>query len=114
MVVMAVFAEAGEELWDRLHAPRDGDVLVFRPDEEVLLTEACHLVDDLAAIREALVDRPMLVAGSMGQDRVDPLRGELHRTSQRLESLLRSLRVPDDDYIGDSARELAERRWGIA
>ncbi|MEX2623377.1 MAG: hypothetical protein WD651_06595 [Acidimicrobiia bacterium] len=110
---MIPFGPAGRDLWDALHGleSNTGAKLRWRPDEGVLLREACHLADDLEVLRTMLAERPLLVPGSMGQMRVDPLRGELHRTSQRLESLLRSLQVPDQD-VSVSARTLADRRWG--
>jgi hypothetical protein len=110
---MTPFGPAGSALWDALHGleSESGATLVWRPDEGVLLEEACHLADDLAALRAMLAERPLLVPGSMGQLRVDPVRAELHRTSQRLESIFRTLRVPDAD-VSLSARDLAERRWG--
>ena len=106
------FGEAGQALWDGLNAPLEsGEALIFRPDERPLVVELCHLVDDLAEIRETLAEVPLLAKGSMGQDRVHPLRDELHATSRRVESLVKTLRVPDEFPVSDSARELAERRW---
>lgn len=100
---------AGRRLWDGVHQADAGLVLVFRADELALLAEACHLADDLEAIRGELRGRPLLTEGSKGQEVADPLRAELHRTSQRLESLLRSLRIPDE--VSGAGSELARRRW---
>jgi hypothetical protein len=99
-------------LWRGLVGPYE-----FRPDELPLVVEACRLVDDIEKIRSALVDEPLLVAGSKGQPTVNPLRTELHRTSARLESICRTLGVPDEAELSDeqratwAGRNLARQRW---
>lgn len=103
---------AGRRLWKDLWAKYE-----FRPDERVLLEELCRLADDIRALRDELADAPLMVAGSKGQDVVHPLRTELHRTSTRLESLSKTLQLPDDPAANPAlrrshaARELANRRW---
>lgn len=106
---------AGRACWKALHEPKDdGSVLTFRPDEVPLVTEFCRLVDDVERIRATLGD-DLLAHGSMGQLVAHPLRVELHRTTQRLESIAKTLALPDEAGAGSASwagRNLARARWG--
>jgi hypothetical protein len=86
----------------------------FRPDEMHLVYELARLAGDIHRIRKALETRPLIVAGSQGQEVVDPLRGELHRTTARFESIMKSLSIPDEDAANAATwagRNLARARW---
>lgn len=106
---------AGRACWKALHAPKpDGAVLEFRPDEVPLVVEFVRLVDDVEHIRAALGDT-LMDSGSMGQPVAHPLRGELHRTTQRMESIVKTLALPDESGAGSASwagRNLARARWG--
>jgi hypothetical protein len=110
---------AGKRLWRGVFRPQpDGSRLELRADEAALLVEACHLVDDVEAIRAELDGEPLTVAGSMGQQVAHPLRAELHRTVGTLDRLLRTLSLPDGQGGATSAssaswagRSLVRHRW---
>jgi hypothetical protein len=101
---------AGKRLWRGVfRAQPDGSRLELRADELALLAEACHLVDDVEAIRTALDGEPLTVAGSMGQQVAHPLRSELHRTVATLDRLLRTLSLPDEQ--GGAATSASSASW---
>lgn len=104
---------AGRRLWQGTFAPREnGARLELRPDERVLLVEACRLADDVERIRKLLDGVPLMVPGSKGQPVTHPLRSELHRTVASLDRVLRTLALPDDDAPASQAgRSLARARW---
>jgi hypothetical protein len=102
----------GSELWAATVRAYD-----LRADENTLLAELCHLADDVDRLRRELEGQPLTVVGSRGQPTINPLRLELHRTTTRLESLAKTLALPD---LADTAnrnrtlagRALARQRWG--
>lgn len=109
---------AGRRLWkDTLGERPDGTAIELRPDEVPLLVEACRLTDDVERLRDELADAPLTIAGSRGQMVAHPLRAELHRTTTRLESLVKTLALPDDPDAATGAdpswagRNLARARW---
>ena len=104
---------AGRRLWRALHElDAEGRTLEFRPDEVPLVTELCRLTDDVERIRAALGDE-LLAEGSKGQRVPHPLRVELHRTTQRAESIVKTLNIPDErsGSASWSGRRLARARW---
>jgi hypothetical protein len=106
----------GRRVWKQLHEPReDGAVLEFRADERPLVVEFVRLADDCERIRAALGDE-LLAVGSKGQLVAHPLRVELHRTSQRLESIAKTLGLPDEGDAGGAwaGRRLARARWSAS
>ena len=71
----------------------------LRPDELVVLEEACRaldLSDRLAAAVEGLEGDALLVEGSKKQDVVNPLLAELRQTRALVGSLLARLHLPDE------------------
>ena len=110
---------AGRKLWRESLRPRaDGSQLHLRPDELLLLEQACRLADDLAALRERLEGEPLTVPGSKGQSVAHPLRAEIHRSLASLDRILRTLALPDapgravdGTEKSDMARQLARQRW---
>lgn len=113
---MSDYGPAGRELYDGLTAVQDdGRRLIFTAAELVLVSELCRLADDIEAIRQVLEGRDWLIPGSKGQEVVDPLRGELHRTSTRFEQIVKTLSIPDDvpEELSPAwaGRKLARARW---
>jgi hypothetical protein len=83
----------------------------MNPAEAELLTEACRACDTIDGLRAALDGSELVVAGSMGQERVNPLAVALLAAQDNLRRLLGSLGLPDSD--GNKAQvsdELAPRR----
>jgi len=88
----------------------------LRPDELTLLEAACRLADEIAVLEAGLVGAPALVAGSAGQERVNPLYGEVRSHRLALGRLLAGLGLADaDDDAGlkrsSAGRRLARQRW---
>lgn len=92
----------------------------LRPDELVVLEDACRemaLIDDLNA---AMVGEPMMMSGSTGQPAVNPLIPELRQHRATLKALLAQLKLPDqseDTVVEESrstqARDAAKSRWTV-
>lgn len=106
--------QAGRRLWKAVTS-----AYLFRPDELVLLENACRTVDFIAKLDTELADAPLIVTGSMGQEREHPLLSERRQQSAHLARLLGQLKLPDVD-AGSSgrssrsvqARDAALTRWG--
>lgn len=93
----------GRRVWRGVFAPHtDGARLELRPVELPLLAEFCRLADDVERLRVELEGAPWTVEGSQGQPVANPLRGELHRCTQRMESLGKTLALLDADGDGSS------------
>ena len=73
------------------------DVYELRADELVLLEKACRTADDSARLDAAVRDSPLLVTGSTGQQRHNPLLNEARQTRALLAALIKQLALPDDD-----------------
>lgn len=113
--IPAGLADAGASLWESI-----GGRFELRPDEEATLLGACRAADMIAALRAgwASLDFPMLTTGSMGQDVIHPIIGELRAQEAQKAALLARLKLPDesgaDSGAGDNstpARKAAAARW---
>lgn len=104
---------AGKSLWESIAGPYD-----LRPDELTILDSACRTADRLTILDAAWVESgmPMLTKGSMGQEVIHPLVGELRTHESALASLLARLKLPDEPG-GERAnqhRDAANSRWAQA
>lgn len=106
-------AAEGKALWA---AMTDG--LTYRPDELAVLAGACKLADTVAQLEKATKDAPLVVAGSKGQDTVNPLLQELRLTRAELTRQLARIDVPEIGEDGQarnssrtSSRKSARARW---
>lgn len=113
----AGLGEAGAALWASI---ADGE-LVLRADEVAILREACSTRDAIATLAQASASEPAMIAGSRGQQVINPAFAELRQQRHLLASLLRQLDLPEDED-GDSsewdgltasqrARKAAGKRW---
>lgn len=103
----------GRTLW---RAVTDGYTL--REDERQALVAACRTLDELARLEAALKDAPVVVAGSKGQERPNPLFAEVRSHRLALKALLASVGLTDaeaDRHAGaarsSAGRKLARQRW---
>lgn len=93
---------------------------VFRPDELVVLAEACFAMSRLVKLEAAMSSAPAMVAGSAGQPRPNPMLAELRAERALLAALLRQLKIPDEPASSGMpnqtrtrhARHAARGRWG--
>lgn len=106
----------GKRLWHELHTSADfADV----PETRLVAEESCYLADEIdrqrRQIRAAGADTR--VKGSQGQPVSMPEIADLQRNQGILLSLLKSLRLPDDDGPGakmtrsQSGKAAADARW---
>jgi hypothetical protein len=85
--------------------------------ERELLLEACRLMDECEALRQAVATDGTTVSGSTGQTRVHPAIGELRQHRLALGRLLSQLALPDDDEetlptpLQARGRAAAGKRW---
>lgn len=102
-----------ERLWDALT-----DGYEFRPDELVVLEDACREMDIIDRLEDELAISPLMVEGSMGQQVASPLVSELRQHRAVVARLLAQLKIPDESGSGatplsrsDAARRAANARW---
>lgn len=108
----AELASAGRGLWNSIAGK-----YALRPDEESTLLGAARAADMVAALRKAWADsgQPMLTKGSMGQDVIHPLIGELRAQEAQKAALLARLKLPDVDAAEPNQhRSAAQSRWSAA
>lgn len=102
---------AGRGLWDDVQSG-----YVLRPDEERLLAAACRTLDEVARLERALRGAPAVVPGSTGQDRANPLYGEVRAHRLALKQLLVAVGLDEEDVSAGASRShagrrLARQRW---
>ena len=107
---MSGLGTAGQGLYDQVTALYD-----LSPTELQALTMAAESADELVALEAQLEQEDsVMVAGSMGQTRVNPLFGEVRAHRALIASLLARLRVADEEASkarSDQARTAARARW---
>jgi hypothetical protein len=89
----------------------------LRVDELYLLEAACRQVDIIDAMAARQEAEDLLATGYNGQPVAAPLLGELRAHRGLLATLLKQLKLPDDDSkaaetASDKARRAAQARWG--
>jgi hypothetical protein len=104
-------SDAGKTLWRKV-VP----AYTLRVDELAVLEAACKTADMIATLDKEWValGRPFLTRGSMGQDVIHPLIGELRAQHSQLAKLLGILKLPDEvtGAVGTNpARAAAATRW---
>ncbi len=98
-------------------------VFDLRSDELAVLTELCRTYDRLDVLEVAVADAPLLLSGSQGQPRPNPLLAEIRGFRQVAVQLSRSLALSDVAETDESGAELptpkqlrsqraARARWG--
>lgn len=114
----ANLAAPGRSLWRAVVADYE-----LRPDEIAVLEKACRTADDSARLDAALREAPLMVTGSMGQARANPLLHEARQSRALLATLLRQLALPQDQPAEGTekpttntlrAMKAARARWGSA
>ena len=91
-VVPVGLKDAGRQLWDETLT-----VYKLAEHEQAVLAQACHTLDLVNAMRNRVARDGIMSTGSMGQDVVNPLIGEMRQQRQLLSSLLKALNLPDVD-----------------
>ena len=105
----AGLGKAGRKLWRDMVK-----LLDLRPDELAALAQAASTVDELERLQAALCDAPLMVAGSKGQPRPNPLLDEVRRHREVLARLLARIEVPDGDEEAEQDRKASSNRQASA
>lgn len=105
-----VLAPAGAALWSQIVADYD-----LRADELATLEDACCITDVVTALVNAWADlgRPYTTKGSMGQEVIHPLIGEIRTQRMARNALWRQLKLPDMDggVEANQNRDAANASW---
>lgn len=104
----------GVALWSAVTGDYD-----LRADELRTLEDACREADLIDAMQRTLDSSDLVIAGSMGQDRIHPLVSEIRQHRAVLKTLMQALKLPDDvkgegEGTGErssAARAAAQARW---
>lgn len=102
----------GRRLWRQVTG-----AYLLRPDELILLENACKCVDLIANLEAGMEGQPLIVRGSMGQEREHPLLAEARQQRALLNRTLAQLDLPDQDNGAarvNQHREAAQSRWAHA
>jgi len=106
---------AGRKLWRGVVSAYE-----LRPDELYILESACACADLVTKLGEGMKGQPLVVKGSMGQEREHPLLSEQRQQRALLTRTLAQLKLPDLDpsVIANqaqarttAARKAALSRW---
>lgn len=104
------FLEPGAALWARITSK-----YVLRLDELDTLEDVCRIADLISVLESAWADLgcPMLTVGSMKQDVIHPLLGEVRVQRMAKNSLWRQLKLPDEDAVpaANQQRAAATTKW---
>lgn len=90
------------------------------PDDRQLVAEIERTLAELDRISAALADAPVMIAGSTGQQRVNPLFAEARAHREILAKLFKALALPAEEepktltqqLASAKARNAANARWG--
>ena len=103
--------DAGKAVWSSIASKYQ-----LRPDEVTRLEAACRTADVIGMLEDAWRDlgNPMVSKGSMGQEVIHPLIGEIRTQRSSLASLLSGLKLPDDaagEAPVNQQRDAANSKW---
>lgn len=109
--------DEGLKLWTSI---TDSFDFTDEPAKLAILERAARTADQIAKLEEAKRDAPLTAKGSMGQLVVHPFIGEIRAQSSALNTLLKSLGLPETDEEraeqasrrSQSARNAAKARHG--
>ena len=97
------------------------DKYELRADELRVLEDACREMRLIDEMEEALRESSLMIQGSMGQPVMHPLVAEIRQHRNVLASLLRSLKLPDEEGEEEAApsrsvqaRKAAQSKWATA
>ena len=107
-------ATEGQRVWREVTSK-----YVLRADELVTLEDACAASDMIFALSAAWDEdgKPLTTKGSMGQQVIHPLIGEIRTQRAARNALFRQLKLPDDpagDAETNQHRSAAQSKWSAA
>ena len=106
----------GKRLWRELHESADFSAC---PETRLVVEEACHLADEIERLRKIVraAGADTRVAGYNGQPTTMPEVDDLRKNQTILLSMLKALRLPDDEVDGgkitrsQAGKVAASARW---
>ncbi len=99
---------SGHALWGEMVAIYELD-----PGDESILLEACRTADELDRLNGDIVRAKVMVKGSTGQPRANPLLEEARRHRKTLAELMKQLDRPaNSKAMSEFGRAAAHKRWG--
>jgi len=107
----ASLGDAGKSLWLSIASKYE-----LRADELATLEDACLITEMIVALESAWAEdgRPMTTKGSMGQQVIHPLIGEIRAQRMSRNALWRQLKLPDGES-GEAEvnqhRDAAATKW---
>lgn len=116
--VPAYLKTKGMQMWTSVTSD-----YVLREDEKVLLEQICREADLIQELTVELRKLPIMMAGSMGQDIVNPLLMEIRQHRALLAQLHAKLDLPEldapsvggaPDIVPNQNRSAAMSKWGKA
>lgn len=107
--------ERGRALWDSIIPAYE-----LRPDEIVILVDACREADLIERLHAELVESSLIAKGYNGQEVASPFVSEIRQHRTVLAGLLSKLKIPDSPagaarkraVVSEQARAAARSRWG--
>lgn len=114
----AKLTESGSEFWDQVTGAYD-----LRPDEKRVLADACKTMATIDRLEAEADEGETYLTGSMGQQVLNGIFGELRQQRATLSRLLAQLKLPDlasdgssagrqKDASSEAGRSLVALRWG--
>lgn len=100
----------GLRLWEAIDGKYD-----LRPDELATLEDACRITDMIDALTRVWSDAgcPTITVGSMKQEVIHPLIGEIRTQRMARNGLFRQLKLPDEagGIEANQQRAAATTKW---
>lgn len=109
--------DAGTDLWIRVNQEFD---MTGEPGKLAILEQACRTVDQIEELERAREQAPLTAKGSAGQLVIHPLIQEVRQQRGSLNSLMKSLGLPETDEEtaakaerrSKAGKTAAKARWG--
>lgn len=105
----AGLGKSGRELYRSMSA-----AYVLDPGEESILLAAANSADELDRLRGELAKAAVVVVGSTGQPRPNPLLAEIRAHQAAMAALIKQLTpliASGSESVSDAARAAASARW---
>lgn len=111
----AGLAAGGKRVWASITGKYE-----LRPDELATLEDACRISDMIDALTSVWMEAgaPSITRGSMGQEVIHPLIGEIRTQRMARNRLFAQMKLPQDGSAGaaepNQHRSAANSRWAAA
>lgn len=100
---------AGDRLLTQLNEALQGSA-EWDERESALLDLARRMADDIDRLETVLTEQVSVIKGSTGQDRLNPVFGELRQQRLALAKVLGEVRLPDEGLVGGAVPNAKKSR----